>query len=604
MEFPVLEAIPVRGREIRKFGGYCRRDAVAAGAFYDMENMTGDRYPLLSPRSGRGVLSARNPGLWNPAKSRPQALAELDGLCVLSDGILYFDQVGGEFQSADLQLSAEEPKQLIPFGTCLIVLPDKKYIDLRQPQVWGSLEARFAPEGEISLKCCLCSREGKVYEAQEADTAPLEPADGALWLDTSGYLSGGKSRLMQYSLAQEKWKELGPVYLRLEAAGIGAGFRAGDWIFVEGLEDASLRDVSGKAKAVVAAAADYLVLDQAMGKAQLELNASGLILERRMPEMDLLFACDNRLWGCRYGLDEAGNFINRIYASKLGDMKNWYAFGGDDTDSFVADCSAYGPWTGAIHALGQPLFFKESSIHRVYGDGARNFRIQSLACRGVQEGSHKSLAVVNGLLYYKATDGVVVYDGSLPETVSQDLGEAAYYGGVAAALGNKYYIRMADGDGKARLFCYDTARRFWHREEDTPITQLCTAKNVLYYIQEGEPLVGILAGGTAVEQRVKWYAETGLLDGGDGQQCYLRRITARLSMETGTAVRFLVQYDSRGPWQCLAGVTGRGAGTVSVPLRLRRADHLRLRIEGEGPALIYGLFLEQAGGGYGRRGVE
>lgn len=604
MEFPVLEAIPVQGREIRKFGGYCRRDAVAAGAFYDMENMTGDRYPLLSPRAGRGVLSARNPGLWNPAKSRPQALAELDGLCVLSDGILYFDPRGGEFQSADLQLSAEEPKQLIPFGTCLIVLPDKKYIDLRQPQVWGSLEARFAPEGEISLACSICSREGGIYQAQEADTAPLTPGDGDLWLDTSGYSSGGKSCLMQYSLAQEKWTELGPVYLRLEAAGIGADFRAGDWIFVEGLEDDALRGLCGKAREVVAAGTDYLVLDQAVGKARLERNLGGLALERRMPEMDLLFACNNRLWGCRYGLDGAGNFINRIYASKLGDMKNWYAQGGGDGDSFFMDCSAYGPWTGAIYALGQPLFFKENSIHRVYGDGARNFRVQSLACRGVQEGSHRSLAVVNGLLYYKANDGVAVFDGSLPETVSEDLGESPYSGGVAAALGQKYYICMADGEGKSRLFCYDTARRLWHREEDTPITQLCGAKNVLYYIQEGEPLVGILAGGTAVEQRVKWYAETGLLDGGDGQRHYLRRITARLAMDTGTAVRFLVQYDSRGPWQYLAGVTGRGAGTVSVPLRLRRADHLRLRIEGEGPALLYSLFLEQAGGGYGRRGVR
>lgn len=605
MEFPVLAPVSLRREAMTAFGGYCHRAQVMTGEFYDMENMSGDRYPLLSPRKGRGALSARNPGLWKPEGDPPVALANLDGLCVLDGKTLYFDQRSGLFQGADLGLSDESPKQLIPFGTSLIVMPDKKYINLREPDDQGDLEAFFVPGTAVDLVFRLCNRDGSVYEAREGKTAPAEPGDGTLWLDTSNYATGGSSLLMQYDTALEKWIPLRPTYVRVEATGIGAAFSVGDWISFQGdnlADERLLRGLCEGALEVVAAAADHLVLDFSMGKASVERKAvTNLQVQRSMPEMDFLFESGNRLWGCRYGLSPDGQFVNRIYGSKLGDFRNWNCFRGDENDSVSLRCSTPGPWTGVIHALGQPLFFKENYLHRISGDRPGSFRLQTLPCRGVQEGCEKSLAVVNGLLYYKAVDGVVCFDGALPESVSQALGDVAYHGAVAGALGQKYYVSMVDDREQPQLFCYDTLRKFWHREDNTRAIALCAVKNTLYYIEEGAPAVGILAGGTATEAPVRWFAETGFWDSDDGQSQYLRRITVRLSLGVGAAVRFSVQYDDGDSWQSLGGISYGGRdGACSIPLRLRRCHRLRLRIEGEGEALIYGLFPEFARGGLPR----
>lgn len=599
MEFPVLEPVSPDCRLLRSFGGYCHRPQAEIGEFYEMQNMSGDQFPLLSTRKPRASLTTAEPGIWNPARSRLQALGELDGLCVLSKGILYYHYGSGLFQKADLGLSDSEPKQLIRFGTNLIVLPDKKYINLWDPEDRGSLEATYAPEEPVDLLLRLCSPDGTVCKAEASVTAPLEPANGQLWLDLSGYELGGSSVLWQYDHALERWEEQLPGCLRLDAPGIGAAFRPGDGIFVRGLEGQSaLRGIGERPLQVTAVGTDYVVLEFPAGILELELKAlEGLQLQRRMPELDFLFAWENRLWGCRYGLDETGRFVNRIYGSKSGDMKNWFSFSGSDSDSVCLDCSTQGPWTGAICALGQALFFKENCLHRLYGDRPGSFGLRSLDCRGVQQGSHKSLAVVNGLLYYKATEGVVCYDGTLPECISRDLGEVSYHSAAAGALGDRYYISMKDEENTPQLFCYHTRHRLWYREDETAATEFCCVKGVLYYIREGAPLVGILAGTEGTESKVPWFVETGLLEGVDGQQQYLRRISLRLSMETGSSLRCRVQYDSEGIWQDLATLSGRGTGTVTLPLRLRRCDHLRLRLEGEGRVLLHSLLLERSKGG-------
>ena len=53
-----------------------------------------------------------------------------------------------------------------------------------------------------------------------------------------------------------------------------------------------------------------------------------------------------------------GKAVNEIYASKLGDFKNWNCYAGRSTDSYVATRGSDGPFTGAADYLGSPLFFR------------------------------------------------------------------------------------------------------------------------------------------------------------------------------------------------------------------------------------------------------
>lgn len=87
-------------------------------------------------------------------------------------------------------------------------------------------------------------------------------------------------------------------------------------------------------------------------------------LERRVPDMDYLTECDNRVWGC-------SNKENVIYACKLGDPTNWFSYRGIAADSYAVTVGSDGAFTGAATCMGYALFFKENTLHKLYGSKPR-----------------------------------------------------------------------------------------------------------------------------------------------------------------------------------------------------------------------------------------
>ena len=141
----------------------------------------------------------------------------------------------------ELGLSAEEkahPKELVKFGSYLIVLPDKVYFNTKDPTDFGSIEAEFVLTAEHSadVTYTLCDKEGNAYAANAAATAPEAPGDGQYWLDISNYHTEHISVLKQYSAALDSWNVISPTYLKICAEGIGEGFEVGDWVCVSGAD--------------------------------------------------------------------------------------------------------------------------------------------------------------------------------------------------------------------------------------------------------------------------------------------------------------------------------------------------------------------------------
>jgi len=306
--------------------------------------------------------------------------------------------------------------------------------------------------------------------------------------------------------------------------------------------------------------------------------------------MDFVIEAGNRLWGCKYGVTASGVVVNEIYASKLGDFKNWNCFQGISTDSYVASVGTDGAFTGAITHLGYPLFFKENVLHKVYGNYPSNYQIQATPCRGVQSGSSRSLAIVNEVLYYKSRFGVCAYDGSLPTEVSSALGEDAYFNAVAGAHGNKYYISMADSAGLYHLFVCDTAKGMWHKEDNTQVDAWCSHLNEMYYIDHYDGSIKTVFGSGAKETTIiKWMAETGILGTDSPDRKYITRLNVRMALDEGTRVYFYIQYDSMGDWEYIATMDGHNLRSFTVPIKPKRCDHMKLRIEGEGHAKIFSI---------------
>jgi len=311
-------------------------------------------------------------------------------------------------------------------------------------------------------------------------------------------------------------------------------------------------------------------------------------VDRKMPSVDYIIESGNRLWGCKYGVANNGEVVNEIYASKLGDFKNWNCLMGLSTDSYTASCGTDGQFTGAITHLGYPLFFKENYVHKVYGNYPANFQIQTTACRGVQKDCHKSMAIVNETLFYKARSGVCAYDGSLPTEVSYALGNEAYGDAVGGSHGNKYYISVKDVSGERHLFVYDVSKGMWHKEDDLQVDSFCSCRGELYAISNGK-IITMLGTGTKDTEDVEWMVQTGEIGITSPDMKYISRITLRMSMDIGAEVRIYAQYDFNEDWERQCVLTSTNLRSFSIPIRPKRCDHMKLRIEGMGNAKIYSI---------------
>ena len=606
MYYSTLTEIPTSRSVMEVFGGYNHNLRIGDGEFYDMQNLSSDHYPLLSPRAKRGAYAYPSAG-----SHKTNGIISKDSLCYVDGNTLYINN-----KAVTGLVLADSPKQLVSMGAYLVIFPDKVYVNTKDFADFGSLEASFpSTEGEMtSATYEMCKVDGEEYtNIYKEKTPPADPAANPLWID----ISTTPNTLKQYSSANSTWSQIATTYIKISAPNIASNFKQYDAVKISGLptDSTAFKDLEGKISPLWAVyhdpgdtnveraegADDYVVvvgfLDEVMTR------ETALSLEMRVPDMDFVIESGNRLWGCRYGKNADGEVVNEIYASKLGDFKNWFCYMGLSTDSYSVSCGTDGQWTGAITHLGYPLFFKENCLHKIYGNFPANYQVQTTACRGVQKGAGNSLAIVNEALFYKSRSGVCVYDGSLPAEISTAFGDTRYSsvdeasediyrnGAVGGSHNNKYYLSMrSEKDGNWHLFVFDTALNLWHREDNTRVDAFCSCDGELYYIDhEDKQIKTILGSGTQEAGKISWYAESGVIGASMPDTKYISGIVVRMSLTIGAKVKFYAQYDSCGEWETLATVDGKNLRSFSLPIRPKRCDHFRLRIEGMGEAKIYSI---------------
>ncbi|MGN1369213.1 MAG: hypothetical protein ACI4WX_10115 [Aristaeellaceae bacterium] len=336
---------------------------------------------------------------------------------------------------------------------------------------------------------------------------------------------------------------------------------------------------------VYASGEDYIVVAGLLHR-QLALK-DGLTVEIKIPDLDYVCETNNRLWGCAYDRKD-GELTNEIRACALGDFRNWYKFQGISTDSYTVSVGSEGKFTAAFSYSGKPLFFKEACMHRISGTMPSNFTLNTTRCRGVQEGSARSLAIVNERLFYKAREDVMVYDGATPYAISEKLGKDRYCEAAAGAYRDKYYISMQDENVCWHLFVYDTAKGMWHREDETHA--LCmenTGGELVMAVaeQDGSRLMVVESG----EESLEWSATFGTFGFAYEEQKYLSRFNIRAQMEKGSIMRMEIMYDSNGEWVKAGETRCPALRTLLLPIIPRRCDHCQVRLSGKGMVRIYSI---------------
>lgn len=635
MKFSYLQEIPSSREMISAFGGYNHNIRIGEGEFYDMANLTSSEYPSLSPRKQRGIYKSTQEALGIIAKDKLCYVERVtrDDQQNTQICYLYIDnnrvrvphfEIGedGSYENVgkDFELEPKTEKTLVSMGAYLIILPDKKYINTVSQNDYG----QYTDTGEINktkvlntgnLYFKLCRKDGTFYSqpsvlgdyhVKEQPVAPTaedynleELPNETYWMDTSGR----DPVLKVFSSSSGSWTVISSTYVKLSGPEKAfEDFSEGDGFTISGISHVDLKAFNGNYVIEKKQGEEAIIIKGFVSTTDqyvVDLSEDPITISRGMPDLDFIVESENRLWGCRYGLVN-GKMVNEIRASKLGDFKNWECFAGISTDSYVASVGTDGPFTGAISYFGQPIFFKEDCIHKIYGSYPSNYQIQTIACRGVQKGSEKSLAIVNETLFYKSRNGVCAYEGSMPTEISAALGNVRYTEAVGGSVGNKYYVSMRDATEQSpqlqyKLFVYDTARGMWHKEDNTQAVQFCRYQDNLYYIDKDDGSIRIIEAlpgardGEIEPDAVKWSAESGILGTGTADKKYVSRLTVRLSLTYDSRITFYAEYDSSGIWEPLYTADGTSVKTISVPVRVKRCDHFRLRIEGKGMAQVLSI---------------
>lgn len=344
---------------------------------------------------------------------------------------------------------------------------------------------------------------------------------------------------------------------------------------------------------------DYIIVAGLLSKG-VTLNDS-LRVEMRVPDFDYVCEANNRIWGCSFSRS-TGELVNEIRACALGDFRNWYLFEGTSMDSYSVSVGSDGVFTGAFSLKGSPLFFKENVMHRIGGNQPSNFSLNSVQCRGVQEGCWRSMTQAEEVLYYKARSDIMAYDGSVPYSISDKLGDTRYYDAAGGAARNKYYLSMRDDAQNWNLFVFDTKKGLWHREDSTEAHFFATVNGELYYIISGDPSRLVSASRVAGEQEepFDWSVTFGVFGYELETQKYLSRFNIRAQLFAGSTMKMEIMYDSDGEWVDEGTVRCNTLRTFMTPVIPRRCDHCQIRLSGRGQARIYSVarILEIGGDGW------
>lgn len=583
------------------FCGIDRRERIPDGFFSDMNNMTSSKYPCLATRAERADMVFNNSII---VKGEPCDVIE-------NNGALAVICTNGAMRCFGREIdSIPEGKSIIRFGKKLFTLPTGVLVDeFSEKTAAAKLGEFFACEPRDSS--------GKAIEIIYGPK-PTDPTGGQYWYNAE---TGG---IYMYSEIDERWNPIVVLYCNMkltdseENYGQYSDFSKDDAIHISGVGE------SGDLDTFISGVSD---IDGITVETDLPYPPGEeyiFIVERKFPALEFATVHNNRIWGCVFSSE-----LNEIYASKLGDPLNWNSFRGISTDSYAVSVGEPGEFTGCETLGDTVIFFKEMCMYSVYGSEPSNFQVVKTDCFGVQKGSEKSVVKINGQIYYKSCHGIMrLAESTLPQLISEELGEDIWRDAVAGTDGNKYYVVMTDVSGQRNMFVFDTRTNLWHRE-DEPCeglfkmlyyrnNLLCIGKRqttlkgkdesfafelVFSYISNELTCNEYLIEDDEIyavkqdEGRFRWEAETGIRGLTLSEYKRLKGLDIRMKISSGARCNVLIEYDGRGNWENIGSFEDDGLNTFRIRDRLDRCDSYRLKFQGYGQIVIYNIIeiYEEAG---------
>lgn len=606
---------------IDTFAGYNHNLKIGDGEFYDMKNLTSDFYPLMGNRARKsivqlktddgtvlhfdkvyGMVADTNGDLFVIAKAKyepneqytddtsPQLYRVRNGVVLNFTATINNNSVGEEATFEEMVLTEDE-KRIFACGAELYIFPDKwrvsTYVGGGSLGSWVSaskLEVNkvISASQQYPIKFTPCDKDGNEFGKKYVqNTEPADKVDGMIWVDTSETIHVYKKWVAN------QWVIIPDVYVKVDVH--VPKITSGDGIELDidlgtSASNEQVKALNGP-HIVVSEWVGFIVIT---GLLDNEYNQSdGYIrIERKVPDMDYVIQCQNRLWGCKFkqGPDPDEN-INEIYASALGKFERWNTFQGISTDSYVASVGTPGKWTGAVNLGGYPVFFKEDHFHKVYVSSSGAHQIIDKPCHGVKDGCSGSIGSTGDVCYYLSRQGIMGFDGTTFSNNDYAFGGEAFTDAEGGIVGDKYYVSMADSTGNYAIYAYDTRRGLWHKEDSTKAEFFTSNSSDAFFFSNGE--LFCFGDNGKLEEPVEWEAVTGLQGYTYTGEKYISRFNLRMQLPRGSSMDVLIEYDSSGEWEYQYHIDGVGTKNFTIPVRPRRCDHFRIKLKGKGDIRLY-----------------
>lgn len=590
-----------------QFGGYNHRRSAGDMEWYDDCNMTADEYPLLASRK--------------PYYSVYQYEGEYHGICggdnlYIAAGTSIYKY--GESEPILTGLTNRD-KLMCMIGKQLVVFPDKKIYNENDG---STADMEIANDAASTSGVSVWFYSGE-YEGEPADANTiLIDRNLDFKVNDAVEISGNPT---DYGTAHIDYSvnNMTIVVRNVEHFNVDSGQYAGDYTrltfydnsfwFAEGAKV----DVPFE-NGTVTEEAGYFVLGIS--------GSPGVVVSRNVPDLDILFEHENRLWGAKG---------DTIYASANGLPCVWENYDVTGLESWAVDVLSEGDFTGGCSFLGYPIFFKDTHIYKIYGDIPSEFSVVGSADIGVAPGCGKSLAIAGEKLYYLSRIGVMVYTGALPQLVSQAFGDEYYLEGIGGSDGVHYWLSCRYYDEARNLhdsmFVYDTQTGIWHREHHgQPSNHLGSYIGFAWHnhgmyatrtvgVGENDHLTILeyigdprLAPQEATAHETNWFIESADFTESSPRRKWVgASLEIRAELEAGASFSVYIKYrniDESGTeteWEQIGGpYTALGKRSYIIPSIPRRTDFYKLKIAGTGRIWIYSIapMTEQGSSWHGTNG--
>ena len=538
-----------------QFGGYNHAESCSEGQIYDERNISAAAYPYLRP-----IRNRPNTGI--PATNgvfSHHVLGWVDGTELWYNGYL----VGYVEDSL---------KQFAVMGNRIVIWPDKVVLNASYKKL-GVFETLSNLKSAV-----LDPKENDAYGVGTSVPHEIFVYNGTEWVSNGKELEKMEvsDRLGIVRFENGTYKgvdaDANTIVTQLTDATVSPGFRVGDAVTISGCtkhpennKTAIIREID---KGVIRFYENTFVLDGEDGLTNYQ-EPGTITIKRKVPDLDVICAVNNRLWGAK---------DDTIYASALGNPMNFNVFDGLTTDSWFQTTGTSGAFTACTMYLGYPMFFKENQICKIYGSNAENFQTSLSATVGVKEGSHKSLAIAGEVLYYLSTNGLTAYTGGLPESISAPFGSVKYKSCISGTDGRRLYLSMERENGTHELFCLDTESGLLHKEDSSSVLSWTCHLGVLYGMGTTTKVYNADTGEGCPESVVEF--------GDFMEQTMNRKSTTRLQMrirlDEGAMLRVYVMYNSDGEWRPVKTFYATKKMSFQYPVKLKRCDHYRIKLEALG----------------------